>query len=80
MAPSVRGTTKARRVSTPVSSAWPRVWVFENTVFVCARTVPILMPRSAAVNVIRGVVFVVVVLLFRRGIFGELANALKIPL
>src|SRR5713226_3375957 len=32
------------------------------------------------VTVIQGVVFVVVVLLFRRGIIGELANALKIPL
>ncbi len=32
------------------------------------------------VTVIQGVVFVVVVLLFRRGIVGELANALKIPL
>jgi branched-chain amino acid transport system permease protein len=32
------------------------------------------------VVVIQGVVFVVVVLLFRRGIIGELANALKIPL
>src|SRR5437763_1863748 len=32
------------------------------------------------VMVIEGLVFVVVVLLFRRGIIGELANALKIPL
>ena len=32
------------------------------------------------VTVIQGVVFVVVVLLFRRGIIGELANVLKIPL
>jgi branched-chain amino acid transport system permease protein len=32
------------------------------------------------VTVIQGVVFVVVVLLFRRGIIGELANALKIAL
>ena len=32
------------------------------------------------VTVIQGVVFVVGVLLFRRGIVGELANALKIPL
>jgi branched-chain amino acid transport system permease protein len=32
------------------------------------------------VTVIQGVVFVVVVLLFRRGIIGELSNALKIPL
>jgi branched-chain amino acid transport system permease protein len=32
------------------------------------------------VTVIQGLVFVVVVLLFRRGIIGELANALKIPL
>jgi branched-chain amino acid transport system permease protein len=32
------------------------------------------------VTVIQGVVFVVVVLLFRRGLIGELANALKIPL
>jgi len=32
------------------------------------------MPRSAAITVIQGVVFVVVVLLFRRGIVGELAT------
>jgi len=38
------------------------------------------MPRSAAITVIQGAVFVVVVLPFRRGIVGELANALKIPL
>jgi branched-chain amino acid transport system permease protein len=32
------------------------------------------------VTVIQGVVFVICVLLFRRGVVGELANALKIPL